>query len=71
MGISKNSVRLSLSKPTRCLSCYIKRLRQAQSDSAIGVFRDALIQKTRGGKSLRVFSFEPAGVVIALGVASL
>jgi uncharacterized protein HemX len=45
MGISKNSVRLSLSKPTCWFSCYIKRLRQAQSDSTIRVFRDALISK--------------------------
>jgi osmoprotectant transport system permease protein len=43
IGISKNVVRLSLSKPICWFSCYIKRLRQAQSDSTSRVFRDALI----------------------------
>jgi osmoprotectant transport system permease protein len=43
MGISKNVVRLSLSKPICWFSCYIKRLRQAQSDSTSRAFRDAFI----------------------------
>jgi hypothetical protein len=41
-GISKNSVRLSLSKPLYWSSCYVNRLRQAQSDSTTRVFRDSL-----------------------------
>ncbi len=44
-GISKNTVRLSLSKPTYWFSDYLKRLRQAQSDSITRVFRDAINQK--------------------------
>jgi hypothetical protein len=56
-GISKNSVRLSLSKPTCWLSCYIKRLRQAQSDSTnstIRVFRDA--HKSRDLEKVEIYA---------------